>query len=99
LLADLANLVNEAALLAARSRREAVAQADFAEAIERVVAGLEEKPRPQRQREKIVAYHEVGHAIVGYSMGVVRSRRFLLCTRDGSQGTPYNCRLKTASNG
>jgi len=48
----------------ARSRREAVAQADFAEAIERVVAGLEKKPRPQRQREKIVAYHEVGHAIV-----------------------------------
>jgi cell division protease FtsH len=67
--ADLANLVNEAALLAARSRHEAVAQADFAEAIERVVAGLEKKSRVLNDKEKkIVAYHEVGHAIVGYSM-------------------------------
>ncbi len=65
--ADLANLVNEAALLAARNRREAVAQADFAEAIERVVAGLEKKSRVLNDKEKkIVAYHEVGHALVGY---------------------------------
>ncbi|MBD2099941.1 ATP-dependent zinc metalloprotease FtsH4 [Leptolyngbya sp. FACHB-261] len=64
--ADLANLVNEAALLAARARREAVAQEDFAEAIERVVAGLEKKSRVLNDKEKkIVAYHEVGHALVG----------------------------------
>lgn len=64
--ADLANLVNEAALLAARNHRPAVAQADFAEAIERVVAGLEKKSRVLNEKEKkIVAYHEVGHAIVG----------------------------------
>ncbi len=64
--ADLANLVNEAALLAARARRETVAQADFAEAIERVVAGLEKKSRVLNDKEKkIVAYHEVGHALVG----------------------------------
>lgn len=67
--ADLANLVNEAALLAARNRREAVAQADFAEAIERVVAGLEKKSRVLNEKEKkIVAYHEVGHALVGTLM-------------------------------
>jgi len=67
--ADLANLVNEAALLAARNRREAVAQEDFAEAIERVVAGLEKKSRVLNDKEKkIVAYHEVGHALVGYAM-------------------------------
>ncbi|MDS3860720.1 ATP-dependent zinc metalloprotease FtsH4 [Thermosynechococcaceae cyanobacterium BACA0444] len=67
--ADLANLVNEAALLAARNQRQAVAQADFAEAIERLVAGLEKKSRVLSDREKeIVAYHEVGHAIVGYAM-------------------------------
>ena len=67
--ADLANLVNEAALLAARNRRESVAQADFAEAIERVVAGLEKKSRVLNDKEKkIVAYHEVGHALVGYLM-------------------------------
>jgi cell division protease FtsH len=64
--ADLANLVNEAALLAARERRETVLQEDFAEAIERVVAGLEKKSRVLNEKEKtIVAYHEVGHAIVG----------------------------------
>ena len=64
--ADLANLVNEAALLAARRRSETVAQEDFAEAIERVVAGLEKKSRVLNDKEKkIVAYHEVGHAMVG----------------------------------
>jgi cell division protease FtsH len=67
--ADLANLVNEAALLAARNQRAAVAQEDFAEAIERVVAGLEKKSRVLNEKEKkIVAYHEVGHALVGAVM-------------------------------
>ena len=67
--ADLANLVNEAALLAARNHREAVVQADFAEAIERVVAGLEKRSRVLNDKEKeIVAYHEVGHALVGAAM-------------------------------
>lgn len=67
--ADLANLVNEAALLAARNGRESVAQEDFNEAIERVVAGLEKKSRVLNEKEKkIVAYHEVGHALVGSVM-------------------------------
>ncbi len=67
--ADLANLVNEAALLAARNKRETVAQIDFSEAIERVVAGLEKRSRVLSDREKkIVAYHEVGHALVGALM-------------------------------
>lgn len=67
--ADLANLVNEAALLAARSKREKVTQADFNEAIERVVAGLEKKSRVLNEKEKkIVAYHEVGHALVGATL-------------------------------
>lgn len=64
--ADLANLVNEAALLAARSYREVVTIADFNEALERVIAGLEKKSRVLNEVErKIVAYHECGHAIVG----------------------------------
>ncbi len=67
--ADLANLVNEAALLAARNQREKVALHDFQEAIERIVAGLEKKSRVlSEQEKKIVAYHEVGHAIVGAVM-------------------------------
>ena len=67
--ADLANLVNEAALLAARNKREQVTQADLNEAIERIVAGLEKKSRVLSDKEKkIVAYHEVGHALVGAVM-------------------------------
>jgi cell division protease FtsH len=67
--ADLANLVNEAALLAARSNRQSVLMADFAEAIERVIGGLEKKSRVLNEAEKKrVAYHEVGHAIIGALM-------------------------------
>ena len=67
--ADLANLVNEAALLAARQDREAVTMADFNEAIERVIAGLEKKSRVLNETEKrTVAYHEAGHAIVAALM-------------------------------
>jgi cell division protease FtsH len=67
--ADLANLVNEAALLAARANRTSVEQGDLNEAIERVVAGLEKKSRVlQPDEKKVVAYHEVGHAIVGHLM-------------------------------
>ena len=67
--ADLANVVNEAALLAARGKRKEVELKDLNEAIERVVAGLEKKSRVlQDDEKKVVAYHEVGHAIVGHLM-------------------------------
>jgi cell division protease FtsH len=67
--ADLANSINEAALLAARLNRTAVTMADLNEAIERVVAGLEKKSRVLNETEKkTVAYHEVGHALVGSLM-------------------------------
>ncbi len=67
--ADLANLVNEAALLAARNNRQAVLAIDFDEAIERVVAGLKKRSRILTDTErKTVAYHEVGHALVGALM-------------------------------
>jgi cell division protease FtsH len=63
--ADLANIVNEAALLAARQGKDAVEMADFDEAIERVVAGLQKKTRVMTVKEKqTVAYHECGHALV-----------------------------------
>ena len=63
--ADLANIVNEAALLAARQGKDAVEMADFDEAIERVIAGLQKKSRVMNPREKkTVAYHEAGHALV-----------------------------------
>jgi cell division protease FtsH len=63
--ADLANLANEAALLAARKGKEGVQMADFDEAIDRIVAGLEKKNRVMNPMEKeTVAYHEAGHALV-----------------------------------
>ncbi|MBS3905578.1 MAG: ATP-dependent zinc metalloprotease FtsH [Syntrophaceae bacterium] len=63
--ADLANIVNEAALLAARKNKDSVEMADIEEAIDRVIAGLEKKNRLMSKKEKeIVAFHESGHAIV-----------------------------------
>jgi cell division protease FtsH len=63
--ADLANLVNEAALLAARRNKREVTQSEVNEAIERVMAGLEKKGRALNKREKeIVAHHESGHALI-----------------------------------
>jgi len=67
--ADLANLVNEAALLAARKNKEVVEAAEFDEAIDRVVGGLQKKNRVMNPQEKeIVAFHESGHAIVAESV-------------------------------
>jgi cell division protease FtsH len=62
--ADLANLVNEAALLAARRDKSAVDMKDFNEAIDRVIAGLEKKRVMSEKERRIVAFHESGHAIV-----------------------------------
>jgi cell division protease FtsH len=67
--ADLANIINEAALLAARHDQETVESIDFDEAIDRVVAGLQKKNRVMNAQEKeIVAFHESGHAIVAESV-------------------------------
>ncbi len=67
--ADLANLVNEAALLAVRRKKEGVGMAEIEEAVERVVAGLEKKNRLINPEEKtIVAHHELGHAIVALAL-------------------------------
>ncbi|MCA9184296.1 MAG: AAA family ATPase, partial [Planctomycetales bacterium] len=67
--ADLANLVNEAALLAARKNKSAVGSREFNDGVERVTAGLEKKQRVMSEDEKQrVAYHEAGHALVAYSL-------------------------------
>jgi len=67
--ADLANLVNEAALRATRRGAEAVDDADFTAAIERIVAGLEKKSRVLTRHEReVVAHHEMGHAIVATAL-------------------------------
>jgi cell division protease FtsH len=67
--ADIANVVNEAALLAARKNKKGVEMKDFEEAIDRVLAGLEKKSRLMNKKEKeIVAYHETGHALMAESL-------------------------------
>ncbi len=67
--ADLANLVNEATLLATRRKADAVTMADFNNAIERIIAGLEKRNRLLNPREReIVAYHEMGHALVAMAL-------------------------------
>jgi cell division protease FtsH len=67
--ADLANLVNEAALLAVRRNKAEVTMSEFVEAVERVMAGLEKKNRLINRKEReIVAYHELGHALVALSL-------------------------------
>ena len=63
--ADLANLVNEAALLAARRNHEAVAEADLTDALERIVLGAERKVMISPEDRRRTAYHEAGHAVVG----------------------------------
>jgi len=65
--AEIANVCNEAAILAVRNQHDKIMMSDFEEAIERVIAGLEKKNKLINEHErKIVAYHESGHAIVGY---------------------------------
>ncbi|MQG76562.1 MAG: ATP-dependent metallopeptidase FtsH/Yme1/Tma family protein [SAR202 cluster bacterium] len=67
--ADLANLVNEAAILAGRARKKTIGPGEFAEAIDRVESGPEKKSRVYSEHEKeITAYHEAGHAIVGHTL-------------------------------
>ena len=67
--ADLANLVNEAALLAVRKNKKKVSMSEFEEAVERLIAGLEKKNRLINPKEReIVAFHEMGHAIVALSL-------------------------------
>jgi cell division protease FtsH len=63
--ADLANLLNEAAILTARRRKEAITMLEIDDAVDRVVAGMEGTPLVDGKSKRLIAYHEVGHAIVG----------------------------------
>jgi len=94
--ADLANIVNEAALLAARKNKESVEMGDIEEAIDRVVAGLEKKRRLMSRKEKeIVAYHESGHAIVASLLpGADPVRRISIIPR-GISALGYTLQLPT----
>jgi cell division protease FtsH len=94
--ADLANIVNEAALLAARKDKEFVEMADIEEAIDRVVAGLEKKRRLMSKKEKeIVAYHESGHAIVASHLPNADPVRRISIIPRGISALGYTLQLPT----
>ncbi|MFN7871730.1 MAG: ATP-dependent zinc metalloprotease FtsH [Cyanobacteriota bacterium] len=63
--ADLANLLNEAAILTARRRKEATTLTEIDDAVDRVIAGMEGKPLTDGRSKRLIAYHEIGHALVG----------------------------------
>ncbi|MGK7879609.1 MAG: ATP-dependent zinc metalloprotease FtsH [Crocosphaera sp.] len=66
--ADLSNLLNEAAIFTARRRKEAITMAEINDAIDRVVAGMEGTPLVDSKSKRLIAYHEIGHALVGTMM-------------------------------
>jgi len=88
--ADIANVCNEAALIAARDLNDTIEMKHFEQAIERVVAGLEKKTQVlQPDEKKTVAYHEAGHAVAGWFLEhadpllKVSSRAWVLAESDG----------------
>ena len=94
--ADLANIVNEAALLAARKDKESVEMPDIEEAIDRVVAGLEKKRRLMSKKEKeIVAFHESGHAIVATLLPNADPVRRISIVPRGISALGYTLQLPT----
>jgi cell division protease FtsH len=94
--ADLANIVNEAALLAVRRNKEAIEMADFQEAVERVIAGLEKRNRVLNPKEKErVAYHEVGHALVALTIPGVDAVHKISIIPRGIAALGYTMQLPT----
>jgi cell division protease FtsH len=94
--ADLANIINEAALLAARRSKEKVFMSEIEEAIERVIAGLEKKKRLINKKEKeIVAYHECGHALVASSLTTTDKVKKVSIVPRGVAALGYTLQLPT----
>jgi len=94
--ADIANIVNEAALLAARKNKKAVEMDDFDEAIDRITAGLERKSRVMNKKEKeIVAYHETGHALIAESLGTTDHVHKISIVPRGISALGYTLQLPT----
>lgn len=101
--ADIANICNEAALIAARKKKAKVAKQDFMDAIDRIVAGLERKSKIiSPEEKKIIAYHEAGHALISWSLKHIDPLvKVSIIPRGKSLGAawylPEERQLKTAS--
>ena len=97
--ADLANLINEAALLAARATTDMITMPTLEEAIERVIAGPERKSRVMSENEKkITAYHEGGHALVGYALpNADPIHKVTIIPEAAPAATPWRCLSRTST--
>ncbi len=94
--ADLANIINEAALLAARRNKDTVGMSEIEEAIERVMAGLEKKKRIiSKQEKEIVAYHECGHALVASTLKTTDKVKKISIIPRGIAALGYTLQLPT----
>jgi cell division protease FtsH len=87
--ADLANLLNEAAIFTARRHKEAMTIAEIDDAIDRVVAGMEGRSIPEGKGRRLVAYHEVGHALVGDLLGFNPLQKVTILPRGQSKGSAW----------
>ena len=97
--ADLANVLNEAALLTARQNARMITDEFLDEAIDRVVAGPQKRSRLMNDKDKLVtAYHEGGHALVAAALPApTRCRRSPSCRAAGLSATPWCCRSRTST--
>ncbi len=87
--ADLANLLNEAAIFTARRHKTAMTMAEINDAIDRVVMGMEGRFIPDGKARRLVAYHEIGHALVGAIMGCNPLQKVTILPRGGSKGAAW----------
>jgi len=89
--ADLANLCNEAAILAARSGSQYIRQSDFEAAMERVVAGLQQRRVVSEKEKRILAYHEAGHAVMSHLVGeLFPAQKATIVSRGAALGYTFN---------
>ncbi len=87
--ADLANLLNEAAIFTARRRKEAITIAEINDAIDRVVAGMEGRSLTDGKGRRLIAYHEIGHALVGTLLGYKPLQKVTIIPRGRSNGSAW----------
>ncbi len=87
--ADLANLMNEAAIFTARRRKDAITIAEINDAIDRIVAGMEGRSLTDGKGRRLIAYHEIGHALVGAILGYNPLQKVTILPRGQSQGSAW----------
>jgi cell division protease FtsH len=89
--ADLANLCNEAAIVAGRSEADSIHQADFDSAVERIVAGLQQRRVVSDKEKRILAYHEAGHAVMSHLVGeLFPAQKATIVSRGQALGYTFN---------